>query len=431
MNKLSHLAFAILCISASVWFIRNDNVTTPDQSIPANKPTQLSDSNTSSENPQPSAVTIRDNSPRSDLIIDKISSYLKKQQFSNAVDAFNYEYADLDEFNIQRIQNLFTQTAQQYLSQKQTSIASKLMTEYLNAIQDEQAYLLLARVQAMEKKFRPAIDSGISAYGLSNGARQKKIEQYIVNIALDFYNKELENYRSQGIQDSSIHQDGRFSDVLQTLNQLHYLFPENTRLTFETAKLLTLTGDLLTAKQYLSSLTYSNNKYTQAAKSQLRIIEESQTTALSRANQKKKTFDHTSPSDANQVSNTPSNSIVIPLQRSGSSYLVDVVINQSPVTLLLDTGASITALSEKSIDNLNLDKTSQRIRLSTANGTRSSHIYRADSLQLNDITLKKVAIVEIELGQKSKIDGLLGTDILQQFNYQIDNSIHSLILTPR
>ena len=417
MNKLSHIAFIVLCISASVWFVRN-GIESSDKTISTSlKP----DTQEVSKAPNSRSIAQKKQAPPKSQAISfnqQISNLLEKQQFSAAVEKFNTVYDELDDSNINNIQSLFLKRAQHYLSKKQASLASQLMSEYLLSIQDEQAYILLSRSHVMQSNHRHAIDAAISAYGLSfDSERQENIENYIVQIALNYYAKKL-NAQKQG-RDSIL-------EVVPVLTELHYLFPENAQLTFETARLLNATGNSATAQQYLSSLIYSNNDYSEAASNLLNsIVRQPENTITPQQPS------NNPPPQRSSRPKTPPNSVIVPLRRHGSSYLVDVVINRKPVTLLLDTGASITALSEQVMNRLNLKKTSRKIRLSTANGTRTSNVFRADSVKLHNVELSQVAVVEVGLGQRSSIDGLLGTDILQQFNYQIDNPSNSLILSPR
>jgi len=409
MKSLVQTSFVILCISASVWFI-SKSVHSPTQK--QNIHSSLSETQAKPETTENVDSIISSKQPHaansSTLLKNRINNLLLRQDFSAAVDLFNSQYDELSASLVREIQTLFYDATQHHLEKQRTALANELITEYLKTIQDEQAYILLARTRVKQADYRAAIDAAVSAYGLAfDSLRQQRIEQYITQIALSYYKKERRK-----------NSNGNLPEVLQALTQLHYLFPENAQLTYETASLLREMGEIVTAQQYLSSLIYTNNDYSQAAENLL--------SAIAQQNQR---------SSQDQL-NTPktvatSNSIVIPLQRAGSSYLIDVVINRSTVTLLLDTGASITALSQPAIDRLDLDKTNRKVRLSTANGTRTSNIYHADSLQLNSVQLNKVAIVQIDLGRKARIDGLLGTDVLQQFNYQIDNSTHSLALTPR
>lgn len=130
-----------------------------------------------------------------------------------------------------------------------------------------------------------------------------------------------------------------------------------------------------------------------------------------------------------------SNDIVVPLIAAGSSFLVDVSIERQHSRLLLDTGASITALSTELIQRLKLTPTGQSIQLSTANGITSSLLYRANSLSLGRLTLTNMIVAEIGLSRRSGFDGLLGTDALNQFksqySYIIDNQKSALIFRAR
>ena len=153
---------------------------------------------------------------------------------------FNNQYDELSTPSTQEIQILFYQATRHFLEQNKAELAKQLIIEYLNTIQDEQAYVLLARAHVMQANYRDAIDASVSAYGLADSHRQKQIEQYAVNIALNYYGAEQKHYLAQGINENSLYQNDNFQDVLHALNQLHYLFPENAQLTFKTANLLLL-----------------------------------------------------------------------------------------------------------------------------------------------------------------------------------------------
>lgn len=125
------------------------------------------------------------------------------------------------------------------------------------------------------------------------------------------------------------------------------------------------------------------------------------------------------------------NQIVIPLITSGSSFLIDVDINRKKTRLLLDTGASITALSSSLISKLQLQETGQIIRISTANGINDAKLYRAKRLALGRLELRDMIIAEINLAPNNRFQGLLGTDALNQlkpeYSYRIDNLENALI----
>ena len=115
--------------------------------------------------------------------------------------------------------------------------------------------------------------------------------------------------------------------------------------------------------------------------------------------------------------------IRIPLIPYGTSFLINTRINGRPVTLLLDTGASITSLDVNVIEKLRLPSTGQSITLSTANGQTRSELYKTRSVDLGGIKVNGQTIASIDFGSNPRFSGLLGTDIL---NNQSPN--HAFIL---
>jgi len=125
------------------------------------------------------------------------------------------------------------------------------------------------------------------------------------------------------------------------------------------------------------------------------------------------------------------NDLVVPLVRAGNSFFIDTTVNNRRTRLLLDTGASISALSKNLISRLKLSPTGQVINLNTANGTRQARLFRTKQLKLGDIQLDGLVVAEINLENNSGFEGLLGTDALNQidsnYSYLIDNSQNALI----
>jgi len=174
------------------------------------------------------------------------------------------------------------------------------------------------------------------------------------------------------------------------------------------------------AKPKLEALSYDSELGNVAQQALERIEQEL-------APQKDETINTQAPQERPAINND----IVVQLLRSGSSFLVDTNIEQSPARLLLDTGASITSLSSDLIRRLNLQDTGRSIRLSTANGVTSSRLYKVNRLKLGNVELRNMIIAEIALSNRSGFQGLLGTDALNQlapeYNYLIDNQKGALI----
>jgi thioredoxin-like negative regulator of GroEL len=114
----------------------------------------------------------------------------------------------------------------------------------------------------------------------------------------------------------------------------------------------------------------------------------------------------------------------IPIIKIGSQYGIDVLINNIPLRLLLDTGATYTFIDEDKIFYIDIEK---EILLSTAGGDIIAHIAYANSLNLQDIELKNFKITIAPFSQNG-VDGLLGMNFFEKFNFKIDQNEKLLYL---
>ena len=123
----------------------------------------------------------------------------------------------------------------------------------------------------------------------------------------------------------------------------------------------------------------------------------------------------------------------IALQKAGNQFLVDLKNNrQDSVKLLIDTGASMTAMSRASFDllNTNGDAIQQDTRIfRTANGPTTGTVFIVPELILGSYLLKNTQVAVINFGADRTIDGLLGMNILGQFRFQIDQENAQLLLS--
>lgn len=119
----------------------------------------------------------------------------------------------------------------------------------------------------------------------------------------------------------------------------------------------------------------------------------------------------------------------------GSHYLLTITLNDtSNHHLLLDTGASITMLSEESFNVASQGSGWQEMGWSlfnTANGIARGRMMQVDRLQLGDYVLKDVRVAVQSADFGNGVDGLLGMNVLRQFQFQIDQDNHRLLLSPR
>ncbi|NOR86335.1 MAG: clan AA aspartic protease [Bacteroidales bacterium] len=130
---------------------------------------------------------------------------------------------------------------------------------------------------------------------------------------------------------------------------------------------------------------------------------------------------------------------LIDLNGDGYHLSLEAQINDEPVLLILDTGASRTVFDmnriSRFVKNPGLELNEQ---LSTGLGTNSmeSNILQIDSFILGEMQIKNYSSVAIdmvhinqtyEMLEMPSIDGVLGGDILKEFDAKID--YRSLLLS--
>lgn len=130
--------------------------------------------------------------------------------------------------------------------------------------------------------------------------------------------------------------------------------------------------------------------------------------------------------------NIDKDEIRISLTRFGNQFLVPVRIDGQNLNLLLDTGASISGLTDDFLrQHSNMVKAPKPIQLNTASGTVNSFLFVVDSFSLDTITFNKHMLANLPMGNVEHFDGLLGVDILGKFDFVIDQNNAILRLRKR
>ena len=121
----------------------------------------------------------------------------------------------------------------------------------------------------------------------------------------------------------------------------------------------------------------------------------------------------------------------ISLIRSGDQFLVDLTIEKTPVRMLIDTGASMTALSARTFDRLSDDYSSEFLgvfQVNTAGGIIQAPMVTFSSVKLGKYAFKDLTIVVIPTDPFDEAEGLLGMNILRSFDFRIDQKAPALLL---
>ena len=113
----------------------------------------------------------------------------------------------------------------------------------------------------------------------------------------------------------------------------------------------------------------------------------------------------------------------VPITQFGDQYVVEAKLSSNPVALLIDTGASVTAVSKQYFDNLsNRYKTEYlgRFSIGTAAGSIMASMYQFQELTINHVTVQNLAVVILHMQSIANADGLLGMNFLREFDFKID-----------
>jgi len=123
----------------------------------------------------------------------------------------------------------------------------------------------------------------------------------------------------------------------------------------------------------------------------------------------------------------------IPLQRVGDHFLIDLGLDNESVKLLFDTGASITMITRRAFERLAAQQSTflGTRTFNTANGRVRGDVYRFENVMFGDYRLLNVeiSVKPVELG--GEVEGLLGMNILRQFQFKLDQDNAQLLLNTR
>jgi clan AA aspartic protease (TIGR02281 family) len=124
--------------------------------------------------------------------------------------------------------------------------------------------------------------------------------------------------------------------------------------------------------------------------------------------------------------------MVVPLIRYGHQFLVDVVVDGNSARLLLDTGASISGVSNTFVTRFpSMIRDRKPIRLNTANGSVDSFLFTVNRVTIGNLIFNQHILAVLPMDDGADMDGLLGVDIIGRFDFVIDQDALLLKLRSR
>lgn len=203
------------------------------------------------------------------------------------------------------------------------------------------------------------------------------------------------------------------ANIYQQMHRLNLLTPMHR---LRQAQLSIQTGSMASAREILADLIQEPSV---SAEAEQIMLNHQQELSLGKGNKM-------------AMKNGYSDQII--LARRGNQYLADLEIQDTKVALLIDTGASMTTLSQQAFQTLSnnhtFDLLGQRI-FNTANGIAKGNIYQVDSLTLGRFTMAGIQIAVLDFSMPDGVDGLLGMNILANFRFHIDQKTQMLYLADR
>ena len=125
--------------------------------------------------------------------------------------------------------------------------------------------------------------------------------------------------------------------------------------------------------------------------------------------------------------------IIVPMKWEGV-WVADVEINDlHDVKMIVDTGASMTAISSDMAFDIGLSSSQQerKAKISTANGVVDAWMGRLGSIRLGEAEQDNVRVIVMDNFGGDERDGLLGLNFLNGFQWYIDQQAGNLILRPK
>ena len=322
---------------------------------------------------------------------------LKQQKYADVVQLLRSITLVGDTTLSQQIRKTLLMETEVLIGQQQYKVAVELITSYLEYyFDDHEALISLGKVQVASGNILEGIKQWYDAKAyVSGNAELKRIDELIHNI--------VQNHRGRLIKNSA------WRDVIALYQFLILQAPDVSSYYVELAEAQIQLGDWIHAEQTLDIIRHDASFSAEVNDLVAKIELHQQEVSLSESG--------------------------IALERRHGNYLVKVQLNgTTETTLLIDTGATLTSLTPRALGRAGLsfpvDATGRAV-VNTANGQVEARIFRLEELSISGISVQNLEVLALEMDNMNDIDGLLGMNYLQHFEFMIDQNRDKLYLKSR
>ena len=369
------------------WFTYNYPGRDPQQSAPAVITTP-----SKSVNPELSVTGITSTVPAQP---DTIASLLQRNEFDAVIE--HYESLQFQSGSVAAA-NARTQIlshARQLVAESRFGLAEQLLQRFLvAAYRDVEAHILLAEVYFGKQDFDAAIDQLYEVRGYAyRPAMLQRIDRRIRSIVAKLA--------------STLNSNNDQNALLVLYQHLTQQEPDHAPWFIGLAAAQLALDDKEAARRSLLLVSQDPDVGAQA-----QVMLSELTIALAGTH-------NTEPQDS------VTEFAGIPLHRSGNHFIVDArPARDRNIRLLIDTGASMTMLTPDVFEQrgIRYQNTGRSGVFNTANGPVRAPVYVLDSLSVGDWQVNQLEVGVLALHEGAKIDGLLGMNFLQHFQFFIDQN---------
>lgn len=328
----------------------------------------------------------------------ELPALLTAGSFEDAVANYDRSLTQLDAQDVERGRATILAWAAELIKQENVARAEELLRIYTDLFfQDIEAMLLMADALAAQGLLAESLDYLLQARNMAYTEEQVISLDRKLIVSARTCSEELRSY-----------DDGH--GVVSIYQMLYNQYPNNGEFSMELARAVAAVGRPREAYALLQQLRL-NPGYQQRAEDYLKILQPELEKFYADGTDEKLPIE-------------------IPLVPQGRHYSISANVDGADVSLLLDTGASITTLKPEIIRRISATGSNRTITLQTANGPTQSRLYRVRRFSLGSVELHNFELASIPLTGLDGIDGLLGTDFLRLFHYTINNRTNTLVLAP-